>query len=297
MAEDKKGFLLYADLIHTIEKMPNDKAGLLFKHILNYVNDLNPVTDDLIVELTFEPIKQQLKRDLLKYKETKIDKSNGGKLGNLKRWHKDLHDKVIKNELDINEALEIANNRKTSHTDNMQSQPIAEIAVNVNDNVSVNVNDNDNVKEKLNKQLIISSTPKNEFSESVNNFYDYVLKYFEEKFIPKTDKQISSWKECIDKLIRIDGYDLKHIHEIIKTFREDNFWKTNFNSLPKLREKNNTGEKYIDVFSVKLKNKNQNGKQSTIGETRDEINDRAKREISTSIINTLNGELRDQFGH
>jgi hypothetical protein len=121
MAEDKKGFLLYADLIHTIEKMPNDKAGLLFKHILNYVNDLNPVTDDLIVELTFEPIKQQLKRDLLKYKETKIDKSNGGKLGNLKRWHKDLHDKVVKNELDINEALEIANNRKTSHTDTMQS--------------------------------------------------------------------------------------------------------------------------------------------------------------------------------
>jgi len=43
MAEDKKGFLLYADLIHTIEKMPNDKAGLLFKRILNYVNDLNPV--------------------------------------------------------------------------------------------------------------------------------------------------------------------------------------------------------------------------------------------------------------
>jgi hypothetical protein len=141
MAEDKKGFLLYADLIHTIEKMPNDKAGLLFKHILNYVNDLNPVTDDLIVELTFEPIKQQLKRDLLKYKETKIDKSNGGKLGNLKRWHKDLHDKVIKNELDINEAIEIANNRKTSHTDTMQSLPIGQIAVNDNVNVKV-INNN-----------------------------------------------------------------------------------------------------------------------------------------------------------
>jgi hypothetical protein len=140
MAEDKKGFLLYADLIHTIEKMPNDKAGLLFKHILNYVNDFNPVTDDLIVELTFEPIKQQLKRDLLKYKETKIDKSNGGKLGNLKRWHKDLHDKVVKNELDINEAIEIANNRKTSHTDTMQSLPIGQIAV--NDNVNVNVINN-----------------------------------------------------------------------------------------------------------------------------------------------------------
>ena len=67
MAENKKGFVLYCDLIHTINKMPSEKAGDLFKHILNYVNDLNPVTEDLIIELTFEPIKQQLKRDLKKY--------------------------------------------------------------------------------------------------------------------------------------------------------------------------------------------------------------------------------------
>lgn len=173
MAEDKKGFLLYADLIHTIEKMPNDKAGLLFKHILNYVNDLNPVTDDLIVELTFEPIKQQLKRDLLKYKETKIDKSNGGKLGNLKRWHKDLHDKVVKNELDINEALEIANNRKTSHTDTMQSQPIGQIAVNVNDNVNDNVINNNIEKRKLKFAETIKPFVDKYGKENCNNFFKY----------------------------------------------------------------------------------------------------------------------------
>ena len=136
MAEDKKSFLLYTDLIHTVNKMPNDKAGELFKHILSYVNDLNPETEDLIIQLTFEPIKQQLKRDLLKYKESIIDKSNAGKLGNLKRWHKDLYDKVINNQLELDNALNIAESRKVSHTDNVQSQPIAEIAV--NDNVNVN---------------------------------------------------------------------------------------------------------------------------------------------------------------
>ena len=136
MAEDKKSFLLYTDLIHTVNKMPNDKAGELFKHILSYVNDLNPETEDLIIELTFEPIKQQLKRDLLKYKESIIDKSNAGKLGNLKRWNKDLYDKVVDNQLDLQDALNIAESRKVSHTDNVQSQPIAEIAV--NDNVNVN---------------------------------------------------------------------------------------------------------------------------------------------------------------
>ena len=61
MAKDKKSFLLYCDIIHTVEKMPTEKAGELFKHILQYVNDQNPKTDDLIVQLVFEPIKQQLK--------------------------------------------------------------------------------------------------------------------------------------------------------------------------------------------------------------------------------------------
>lgn len=137
MAEDKKSFLLYTDLIHTVNKMPSEKAGELFKHILSYVNDLNPETDDLIIQLTFEPIKQQLKRDLLKYKESIIDKSNAGKLGNLKRWNKDLYDQVMNNKLDLNDAYNIAESRRKSHSDNMQSQPIAEIAV--NDNVNVNV--------------------------------------------------------------------------------------------------------------------------------------------------------------
>ena len=135
MAEDKKSFLLYTDLIHTVNKMPNEKAGELFKHILSYVNDLNPETDDLIIQLTFEPIKQQLKRDLLKYKESIIDKSNAGKLGNLKRWNKDLYDQVMNNKLDLNDACNIAESRRKSHSDNVQSQPIAEIAV--NDNVNV----------------------------------------------------------------------------------------------------------------------------------------------------------------
>ena len=79
MAEDKKGFVLYADLIHTLGKMPDDKAGELFKHILSYVNDQDPITDDLIIQLTFEPIKQQLKRDLKKYDEIKLKRSDAGK--------------------------------------------------------------------------------------------------------------------------------------------------------------------------------------------------------------------------
>ena len=84
MAENKKSFLLYCDLIHTVSKMPDDKAGQLLKHVLEYVNDLNPQTNDLIIQLTFEPIKQQLKRDLLKYKAISEERSEIGKLGGIK---------------------------------------------------------------------------------------------------------------------------------------------------------------------------------------------------------------------
>jgi hypothetical protein len=79
MATNKKSFILYCDLIHTVEKMPDEKAGQLLKHVLRYVNDLNPQTDDLIVSLTFEPIKQQLKRDLQQWDKIREVRSDAGK--------------------------------------------------------------------------------------------------------------------------------------------------------------------------------------------------------------------------
>jgi len=89
MANGKKSFILYCDLIHTVNELPDDKAGELFKHILSYVNDENPVTDDLITKIAFQPIKQQLKRDLKKY-EGYIDKQreNGAKGGRPKKTQK-----------------------------------------------------------------------------------------------------------------------------------------------------------------------------------------------------------------
>ena len=69
MFTNKKSFILYCDLIHTVSKLNDEQAGKLFKHILSYVNDENPVTEDLITNLAFEPVKQALKRDLVKYEK------------------------------------------------------------------------------------------------------------------------------------------------------------------------------------------------------------------------------------
>lgn len=80
MAKDKNGFVLYKDIIHTAEKLTDEQAGILFKHILRYVNDKNPDCD-YFTEVVFEPIKQALKRDLIKYEQTCLKRSENGKKG------------------------------------------------------------------------------------------------------------------------------------------------------------------------------------------------------------------------
>ena len=153
MAEEKKGFLLYSDIIHTIEKLTDEQAGVLFKHILKYVNDENPECKDLITEIAFEPIKQSLKRDLLKWDDKKQKRSEAGIAGATKRWQN------------------IANDSK-------RIKPIANIAVNVNDNVNVNVKDiyksfahlsitNDEVKKLLVNYSI------NQISDILNDIENY----------------------------------------------------------------------------------------------------------------------------
>jgi len=85
--------------------------------------------------LAFTPIKQQLKRDLIKFEETKEKRSEAGKAGANKRWQN------------------IANDSK-------RISDIAKIAVNVNDNV--------NVKEKV----IDINIRKQEFANSLIPFVD-----------------------------------------------------------------------------------------------------------------------------
>lgn len=86
MAKDKKSFILYCDQQGLFNQLPDDIAGKLIKHIFAYVNDENPVSTELLINIAFEPIKLQLKRDLRRY-EDYIDKQrvNGAKGGRPKK--------------------------------------------------------------------------------------------------------------------------------------------------------------------------------------------------------------------
>lgn len=131
MANGKKSFVLYADLLETVRKLPDDKAGELFKLILRYVNDENPDPEDLLVEIAFEPIKQQLKRDLRKYEEKKKQWSEAGK--------RSAEARAKRKE----EEAQKSKKRSTDST-NVKNRS-TELTVNDNDTVTVNVNDNDTV--------------------------------------------------------------------------------------------------------------------------------------------------------
>ena len=72
MAENKKSVLLYCDIIHTVKELSDEEAGKLFKHYLAYINDLNPTPIDKLTQIVFEPIKQNLKRDIEKWNEKSI---------------------------------------------------------------------------------------------------------------------------------------------------------------------------------------------------------------------------------
>jgi len=82
MATDKKSFLIYCDIIHTVEQLTDEQAGDLFKHLLRYVNDLNPQSDSVITKIAFEPIRQALKRDLDKYETIRKRNSDNARM----RW-------------------------------------------------------------------------------------------------------------------------------------------------------------------------------------------------------------------
>lgn len=124
MAENKKSFLLYCDTIHSVEQLTDVKAGQLFKHLLRYVNDKNPETDDIIIKLAFEPIKQQLKRDLKKYEN--IRKKNKENIE--KRWAEKKE--KIPNHTTVYDRIP----NDTKHTDNDSDI----VLPNGNNNLSVN---------------------------------------------------------------------------------------------------------------------------------------------------------------
>lgn len=78
MADGKKSFILYCDQRGIFNKLSDEQAGVLIKHIFAYVSDENPEAD-FVTDLAFESIKSQLKRDLKTWEDKQEQRREAGK--------------------------------------------------------------------------------------------------------------------------------------------------------------------------------------------------------------------------
>jgi hypothetical protein len=128
MATGKKSFVLYSDMLQSIDHLTNEEKGILFNHLLEYVNDLEPILTDRLILTAWKPIELSLKRDLVKFKEVKAKRSNAGKLSaELRAFKKE--EQTLTNSTSVESVVQTSTNSTDSVNDND------------NDNVNVSVND------------------------------------------------------------------------------------------------------------------------------------------------------------
>ena len=119
-----------------------------------------------------------------------------------------------------------------------------------------------NIYNKLNNKEKNNTTKskKRQFDSNIENAFPHFAALFPLKYRPKTDAQTNKWLDCLDKLQRLDGYDLRDVYKVAKNLRNDEFWSNNFLSILKFRNNDKNGIKYIDRFMVQHK-----AKQKPIG--------------------------------
>lgn len=169
MAKDKKSIILYCDLIHTVNGLSDDEAGKVFKHLLSYVNDLNPEPPDRLTQIVFEPIKQQLKRDLKTWERKKGSRSIAGKIGGLASAEARLKQKQATVEFASENQATVEFDSNIQAKASKPNDTQANQAVNVTDNVNVTVNGTVTVNgiDIKRKETFFSDFPNSTYLESV----------------------------------------------------------------------------------------------------------------------------------
>lgn len=152
ISEDKKSFVLYCDLKHTVDLLDDISAGKLLKHLLRYVNDENPVTHDPIIKIAFSAIEQQLKRDLNAWRRRKEINAINGRKGGLKSG--------------------LSRSKKRTKQINQPLQNLSEAIKNeANEAVNVNVNVNDTVNTNLDSVLAVAAVGSEKVKEVANKVW------------------------------------------------------------------------------------------------------------------------------
>lgn len=130
---------------------------------------------------------------------------------------------------------------KTAAVNPHQSNNIYNIYNNIQDNVQDNV-------QTLVQDNVQVHNKKNNIPQNVNLALKHFIALFPKKYQPQTDAQKLKWAQCLERVERIDGYDLREVYKMAKKLREDQFWSGNFLSILKLRNKDKNGILWVDRF-------------------------------------------------
>ena len=149
---NKKSFILYNDFQSTLDKLTDEQAGKLLKKIFSYVNEID-IKSDIITDLVFEPIKQHLIRNRVKYDNiVKRNKENGKKGGRPKKNPKNPLGTLV------------------TQTNPSKPKKADSVSVSVSDSVS------DNIDNKKKNYFIGNDISDSEFP-TLLEYQNYYLKY------------------------------------------------------------------------------------------------------------------------
>jgi len=187
MTTEKKSAIIYSDWIEQFESLSDEEAGKLIKHLMRYINDLNPKAPDRMTELLFIPIQQCINRDKAKWNERAERSRINGHKGGRRQIKEDITQDNLENPVGYFE---------TQETQQVKIEPKKPVNVNVNDNVNVNGNGNGN-SNPSELDLIFPFDTEN-FKSAWKNW----LKYRSEKRKPL--KSILEQQSALKKLSQFD---------------------------------------------------------------------------------------------
>ena len=192
MAEGKKSFQLYTDLIELvngsnkhnveIEPMTDEEAGKLFKWILEYVNDLHPSVPKEI-RFAVAQVKKQLDEDLERWKD--ICRKNTENIK--KRWNRNENESIRPNTTVYDS---IPNDTKNTDKDKDKDKDIKD----------TNVSNNINRSSKLDRYADLRKQILDYLNDSIGSHY----------------RDCKANKRLIDSRLD-DGYtleDFKHVIDV-----------------------------------------------------------------------------------
>ena len=150
----KDSFVFYRDWLNVMEQLPAEIQLELYQAVAQYALNGKTPTLSPMAKIAFGFIQQSLDRDQSKYEKIVETNKLKGRLGNLKRYYPDIHQRMVDGELSLEEAEQLATAIKTSPNKNKTPSATTR-SPNDNDNDNDNVNDNDNdlsFLEKRNKK-------------------------------------------------------------------------------------------------------------------------------------------------